>query len=85
MANDLAAIIEELDDGTDHAARGIADEIITRHPDLARELLYPVIRSEIIKDRRRKARIISDPAITPGAVADTMQERRELLRGWSGL
>ncbi len=51
MTNDLAAIIEELDD----------------------------------KDRRRKARIISDPAITPGAVADTMQERRELLRGWSGL
>jgi hypothetical protein len=85
MNDGLAALIDELDDGTDRAGPRIADEIITRRPDIARELLRPVVLSAVIAHRRRQRRIIRDPAGTPGTLAGVARERAELLRGWSRL
>lgn len=82
MNDAVAALIDELDDGTDRAGPRIADEIITRRPDIARELLRPVVLSAVIAHRRRQRRIIRDPA---GTVVDVAAERAGLLRGWSGL
>jgi hypothetical protein len=82
MNDALAALIDELDDGTDRAGPRIADEIITRRPDIAPELLRPVVLSAVIAHRRRQRRIIREPA---GTVVDVAAERAELLRGWSGL
>jgi hypothetical protein len=84
MNDALTALIDELDDGTDRAGPRIADEIITRRPDIARELLRPVVLSAVIAHRRRQRRI-RDPAVTPGTLAGIARERAELLRGWSGL